>query len=134
MNKRFLMIGFTIGMLVLASLACEASVSTASITRASLTADSASGEPTTVFTPDQTFYYIVELANAPDSTKVKVIWYSVDETGATTEFAEKEVVGGGSPITFNAINNDGPWPTGAYKVELYLNDKLDRTAEFTVEE
>jgi hypothetical protein len=133
MNKRFIMIGLTIGMLVFASLACEASVSTATISSATLTADPASGAETTVFTPDQTFYYIVELANAPDTTKVKAVWYAVDDAGAATQLAEKEVVGSGSPITFNASNSN-LWPAGNYKVELYLNDKLDRTQEFAVEE
>lgn len=133
MNKRLLLICFAIGMLVFASLACEASASTANITSATLTADPAGGSATTVFTPDQTFYYVVELANAPDTTTVKAVWYSVDDSGAASQMAEKEVVGSGTPITFNATNS-GPWPVGAYKVELYLNDKLERTQEFTVQE
>jgi hypothetical protein len=134
MNKRFLMIGLAIGMLAFASLACEASASTATISSATLTADAAGGAETTAFTPDQTFYDVVVLANAPDSTKVKAVWYTVDDAGTATQFAEKEVVGSGSPITFNAANNAGPWPAGKYKVELYLNDKLDRTQEFSVQE
>jgi hypothetical protein len=133
MNKRFLMIGFAIFMLAFASLACEASASTANISSATLTADPAGGAETTVFSPDQTFYYVVDLANAPDSTKVKAVWYAVDDAGAATQLAEKEVVGSGSPITFNASNSN-LWPAGNYKVELYLNDKLDRTQEFSVQE
>src|SRR5690349_7830245 len=133
MNKRLLPIGLAIGMLMFASLACEASASTANITSATLTMDPAGGAATTVFTPDQTFYYVVELANAPDDTKVKAVWYTLDEAGAASPMAEKEVVGSGSPITFNA-SNAGPWPVGNYKVELYLNDKLERTAEFSVQE
>jgi len=133
MNKRLLLIGFAISMLVFASLACEASASTANISSATLTADAAGGAETAVFTPDQTFYCVVVLANAPDSTKVKAVWYSVDDTGAATQLAEKEVVGSGSPITFNA-SASAPWPVGNYKVELYLNDKLDRTLEFAVQE
>src|SRR6185295_14438874 len=100
MHKRLLLIGLAIGMLVFASLACEASASTANISSASLTADSAGGAETTVFTPDQTFYCVVVLANAPDTTKVKAVWYTVDDAGAATSFAEKEIVGSGSPITF----------------------------------
>jgi hypothetical protein len=132
MNKRLLLVGFAIGMLVLSSLACEASASTAAITSATLTADSAGGTATAVFTPDQTFYCVVVLANAPDTTKVKAVWYAVDDAGAATQLAEKEIVGSGSPITFNAAASS-PWPVGKYKVELYLNDKLDRTLELTVQ-
>jgi len=132
MNKRLLMICLAIGVLMLSSLACEASVSTATISSAILTADTATGTETAAFQPDQTFYCVVALSNAPDTTKVKAVWYAVDDAGAATQFAEKEIVGSGSPITFNATNSN-PWPAGKYKVELYLNDKLDRTLEFTVE-
>lgn len=133
MNKRMLLIGFAISMLVFSSLACEASASTANIASAKLTTDNTGASETTSFTPDQTFYLVVDLANAPDTTKVKAVWYMVDEAGAATQIAEKEIVGSGSPITFNASNNAGPWPVGNYRAELYLNDKLDKTLDFTVE-
>jgi len=131
MKNRNLKIGLAIAALVLAAVACEFNASTASIKDAYLTADEASMEKTTEFTQDQPFLFVVDLANAPDSTKVKAVWYSVDEAGAATQFVEKEMVGGQSPITFTATNA-GPWPVGKYKVELYLNDKLDRTVEFSV--
>ncbi len=132
MNKRMLLIGFAISMLVFASFACEASTSTANIASAKLASDSAGTAETTTFAPDQTFYLVVDLANAPSDTKVKAVWYSVDEAGAATQLAEKEIVGSGSPISFNASNSNG-WPVGNYKVELYLNDKLDKTLEFMVQ-
>jgi hypothetical protein len=131
MNKRLLMIGLGISVLILSAVACQFSTSTANISSAILTADSASSTKTAEFTTDQPFYYVVVLANAPDDTKVKAVWYSVDDAGKATQFVEKEIVGSGSPITFSATNS-GPWPVGKYKVELYLNDKLDRTEEFSV--
>jgi hypothetical protein len=133
LNKRTLLISFAIGMLVLASLACDASVSSATITSATLTTDSAGATATTTFTPDQTFYCAVVLANAPDTTKVKAVWYTVDAAAAATKIAEKEIVGSGSPIIFNASNSAGPWPSGNYRVEVYLNDKLDKTLDFAVQ-
>ena len=125
-------IGIALGMLVLASLACETSVSTASISSAKLTTDSAGTAETTTYTPDQTFYLAAVLSNAPSDTKLKAIWYAVDDAGAATNLAEKEIVGGDSPVIFNASNSNS-WPAGKYKVELYLNDKLNQTLEFTVE-
>ena len=133
MNKRVLLIGFSVLMLVFASLACDASVSSAAITSATLTSDSAGATATTSYTPDQTFYCAVVLANAPDTTKVKAVWYTVDDAGAATQIADKEIVGGASPIIFNAANSAGPWPAGKYRVEVYLNDKLDKTLDFTVQ-
>ena len=29
--------------------------------------------------------------------------------------------------------NTGLWPAGKYKVEIYLNDKLDRTLEYAID-
>ena len=133
MHKRLLMIFLAIGMLMLASIACEASASTANITSVVLTADKDNPADTTTFTPDQTFYAIVTLANAPDSTKVKAVWSTVDDAGAATQIAEKEIVGSGSPIIFNATNNAGPWPAGKYRVEIFLNDKSNKTIDFSVE-
>ena len=34
-----------------------------------------------MFSPDQTFYCIVELANAPDDTKLKAVWTAVEVEG-----------------------------------------------------
>jgi hypothetical protein len=134
MTKRLLMICFAIGMLMLASIACEASASTANISSVVLTADPSNPTETTTFTPDQTFYAVVTLANAPDTTKVKAVWSSVDDAGAATQLAEKEIVGSGSPITFNAANNAGPWPAGKYRVEIFLNDKSNKVIDFSVGE
>jgi len=132
-NKRNLLIGFVISLLMLASLACEASASTATISSATLTSDSAGATATTSYAPDATFYCAVALANAPDTTKVKAVWYAVDDAGTATKFAEKEIVGSGTPIIFNASNTAGPWPVGKYRVEVYLNDKLDKTLDFAVQ-
>jgi hypothetical protein len=132
MNKRTLFAMIVIIALALTSVSCEFSVSTASISSAKLTADSTSGVETAVFKPDQTFYDIVSIANAPDTTKVKVVWYIVNDAGVATQIIDKEIVGSGSPIIFNATNANA-WPVSKYKVELYLNDKLDRTQEFSVQ-
>jgi hypothetical protein len=131
MNKRSLMIVFVVGMLALSAMACEFSASTAAVKDAYLAADEAGTQKTTEYTPEQAFTFIVTQANAPDDTKLKAVWYSVDEAGKATQFVEKEMVTGGSPVTFTATNN-GPWPVGKYKVELYLNDKLDRSLDFSV--
>lgn len=131
MKKRNWMILFAMSALALSAIACEFSATTASIKDAYLVTDESSGQKTSSYTQDQPFVFVVEQANAPDDTKVKAVWYSVDESGKATQFVEKEMVTGGSPVTFSATNN-GPWPVGNYKVELYLNDKLNKTVEFTV--
>lgn len=119
--------------LALASLACGGSFSTANISNAYTTANPDGGSPTTVFSQDQVFYLIVELANAPDDTNLKAVWTAVDIEGADPNTLIDEVVftGGDPVVTFN-LSNNGPWPLGRYKVDLYMNDTLDRTIEFEV--
>jgi hypothetical protein len=122
-------------LVLLLGLACNFSASTASIKNAVMTLDEAGSQPANgVFSTTQPFFCQVELANAPDDTKVKAAWTAVDVEGAdaNTAIDETEVESGGT-VTFR-LDNEGPWPVGKYKVDLYLNDKLDRTLEFEVKE
>ena len=119
--------------LLLVVLACGGSVTTASIASAKMAADSNGTQETTVFSQDQTFYCIVELANAPDDTKVKAVWTAVNAEGQEPNLLidQAEATGSGT-LTFN-LTNDQLWPVGTYKVDLYLNDTLDRTIQFEVQ-
>jgi hypothetical protein len=107
--------------LSLAVLAGACSVSTAHIKSAKLTTDKEGTQETAVFAADQVFYCIVQLANAPDDTKA----------APNTKIDATEKTVGDAIITFD-LTNSKPWPKGSYKVDLYLNDKLDRTLEFQV--
>jgi hypothetical protein len=121
--------------MLVVSLACGGSFSTAKISSAKMTADSEGTKETTVFSQDQTFYCIVNLANAPEDTKLKAVWTAVEVEGEQPNLLidQAEMTSGNQNVfTFNLTNNQ-LWPTGKYKVDLYLNDKLDRTLEFTVE-
>jgi hypothetical protein len=120
--------------LVLATLACGFSASTANITKAVMTTDEAGQNETTVFAPTDVFYCIVTLANAPDDTKVKAVWTAVAVEGAdpNTSLMEKEITTGLDTVTFN-LSNNSPWPAGKYKVDILLNDKPAKTLEFEVQ-
>lgn len=129
-NTRVLLV---VTVLIGAALACEFSASTARIGNAYTTANPDSGSATTVFAPDQVFYAIVELKNAPDDTTVKAIWTAVNVEGVEPNFyiAETTLSSGDGTLTFE-LSNDNLWPGGQYKVDLYLNDELDRTLTFEV--
>ena len=90
-------------------------------------------EATKVFSQNEVFYLLVTLENAPDDTVTKAVWYAVDAEGTAknTKIDEAEFTSG-DKITFN-LANDQLWPVGTYKVEIYLNDKLNQTLEFSVE-
>ncbi len=124
-----------VAIMMLSVLACGGSFSTASIDSAKLSTDKEGTQETTVFAPGDTFYCIVTLANAPDDTKLKAVWTAVDVAGEDpdTLIDQAETTASGqNEFTFN-LTNDGAWPTGKYKVDLYLNDTLDKTLEFEVQ-
>ncbi len=126
---------FVMAVWIVTILACGFNVSTANITEAQMAADSNGNTPTTVFAPDDTFYAVVQVANAPDDTTVKAVWVAVEVENVDPDFVigEKELQGGGT-LTFSLSNAEGKiWPAGDYKADIYLNDELDRSLSFTVE-
>jgi hypothetical protein len=132
-NKLFILAAILV--LVAVTLACGASVSTAKISSAIMSADSEGASATTTFSPDQAFYAIVELANAPSDTKLKAVWTAVEVEGEQPDLLidQTEITAGNENVfTFN-LTNDGLWPAGKYKVDIYLNDTLDQTLEFQVQ-
>jgi hypothetical protein len=115
------------------TLACGFSATTANIKDAYMASDEAGTQKTTIFAQDQVFYAVVTLANAPDDTTLKATWYAVDaqDTEPNLKIDEVSTTMSDGTVPFSLVN-DGLWPTGTYKVELYLNDKLDRTLDFEV--
>lgn len=135
MKKSLKPLSLLVGILMLAALACSFNFSTAKINEAVLARDEEGAEPTTVFAPDDTFYLIVDLANAPDDTSVRATWTAVAVEGAdpNTFLDESELTTESGILTYN-LTNDGLWPVGTYKVDLYLNGELERTLDFEVAE
>jgi|CXWK01.1.fsa_nt_gi serine protease Do len=114
--------------------ACEFSATTANVKSATLAADEAGSRPTTTFEPSDTFYLLVDLANAPDDTTVRAVWYAVDVGSAAapnTLIDEASMTTGSAVVTFDLAHDDA-WPPGAYKVDLFLNDELNQTLDFSV--
>jgi hypothetical protein len=126
-------IGVVIMMLLIAALACEFSFSTAKIKSAKLTQDANGQTETTVYAPQDTFYCVVQLENAPDDTKTKAVWTAVQAEGYTPNFKLDEVeFEGGGTITFN-LTSDGSWGAGQYQVDIYLNGDKEKTLTFSVQ-
>ena len=142
--KRFLAFVIVILAATVVLSACEFSVSTANIQQAVLAKDVKGDnfepvDPTSTFPTDQPMLHlVVAVANAPSDTKVKAAWTAVDVgevAPANTLIAETEVTlnaSGNAHFTLS-IPDTGVWPVGKYKVDVYLNDKLDRTVNYTVE-
>lgn len=134
MKQNNLRVVFAVLAIILATLACEFNASTANISDAYMATDNEGANRTTVFAQDEVFYCIVDLANAPDDTTVKVVWYavSVQDTDPNTLIDQFEATSGDGVLPFNLTSN-GLWSIGTYKVEIYLNGTLDRTLDFEVQ-
>jgi hypothetical protein len=134
-NKLFRFAMFVM-VLLLASLACEFSASTANITNAHMSLDEADTQPTTVYPTDaEAFYCYFDLNNAPDDTTVKGVWTLVSADGydPNQEIDSAEISGGDNTYYFSLAGGDAPWPVGDYKIDLYLNDELVETIQFQVQ-
>lgn len=122
-------------MLTLAALACSGSFSTANIADAYMTADEDGTQRTTTYTADQTFYAVVEVANAPEDTSLEVVWIAVNVEGEApdTEIDRVSATTGDLNIwTFN-LSNTALWPSGQYRADIYLNGELDQSLDFSVQ-
>jgi hypothetical protein len=132
-----------IALCVMPALACQFSASTAGITNAVMARDVRGDnfEPvgvTETYAVDQpVIHAVVSVSNAPSDTKMKVVWVAVDVSAAATPnqtLDQTEVtVDGSRNVDFKLIRDSRGWPPGKYKVDIYLNDKLDRTLNFSVE-
>ena len=135
MKKGMFRIVLVVLALALASMACGFNATTANIRDAYMARDNAGLDRTTVFAAEDVFYCIVEVANAPEDTIVKVVWYAVEveNTEPNLLIDEFELTTSDALLPFNLVSNAGLWPSGAYKAEIYLNGTLDRTLDFVVQ-
>ena len=99
-------------------------------------------EPVKSFKPDDTFAVLVFLNEPVIGTQLKAIWTIVDAGGQqdkkilekNIEITPEAITGVEEPnrINFSLSHND-LFPTGDYKIEIYLNDELAKTVEFKIE-
>ena len=95
------------------------------------------GESTTSFAPDEhTVHCVINLNKAKAGTKVKFTWIGVDVEDMKKNDEIKSI-----DYTTNSFENKvhahltlpKDWPKGKYKVEVYINNALDKTISYTVE-
>jgi hypothetical protein len=99
-----------------------------------MAADENGEQPTTVFSPNDTFYCVGYLEDAPDDTKVTAVWIASDVENVEPNSKIKQISarGGSGLFQFNLRPAD-TWPTGEYAVQLYLNDAKDPAKALTFE-
>lgn len=120
--------------LLLLLAACGGGGSEAQISKVTLAKDESGSRGTTVFTPADTFYLIVE-ATGPENTRVKATWTAVNAANVDPNYLIDEVeqtISGDNTVTFDLVS-DTPWPTGDYKVDLSLNGEPFQSVAFRVQ-
>ncbi|HET6822346.1 MAG TPA: hypothetical protein VFH34_06835 [Anaerolineales bacterium] len=136
--KNKYMVLFAVLSLVVSSLACAVGNTELGLTNLRMAFDQDGENPTTTFASTDVFYAVADLANAPQGTNVEAKWTAVNAADTepnlefqtqTLDITEETFTG---TIYFQLSNDDG-WPTGQYKVDLYLNGNLVQTAEFSVQ-
>jgi hypothetical protein len=94
------------------------------------------------FKPTDTLGVLVKLSGPKAGTKVKGVWTVVDAGGMKDKkIFEKEVAMTADVLKTAkekdrvdfTLSHDNPYPTGAYKFDVYLNGELADTVEFEVE-
>jgi len=94
------------------------------------------GDPTTSYEPsDRTVHCVAHLNKAKAGTEVKFVWKAVDVSGiksgeiTTVDYTTKSF----ENKVHAHLTKPADWPSGSYKVEVYINGALDKTVSYTVE-
>ena len=148
-RKRFFTIAIALSTLVavlafpLAGCTGEVSFTTASLSKATMcnSVDSETREPvepTSVFSPDTPeIFCSVSLSNAPSDTEVSSEWIYVEgEMEDASDYLIDEVsiiTDGTRYVSFSIPKPDSGWPTGDYKVVLYLDGTEKTSVTFKVQ-
>ena len=98
-------------------------------------ARAAGGAAVTTFSPaDHGFYAAIELNRIETGLTAKVVWTAVaTSAGQNTEVASKEFTALAGNVINASVELPQDWPTGSYKLDVYLNGALANTTAFTVQ-
>ena len=92
--------------------------------------------PTNVFTPKSAIHVVVTTKSAPANTVYKTIWYATDTNGVApcnTLILSYDGAASGTRNLDFILTPTSIWPTGIFRAEIYVNDKLDSVMDYTVQ-
>lgn len=124
-----------IGLLIIIglSLACNFPTPSTQVENAYLSSDYEGIQATKSFSPENPFNFIVKLSNLTENTPVTAVWTTQEVQGLPPDFVigETKLISGNGIYHFE-LKNEGPWPIGRYKVDLFLNNERNLSLEFEV--
>lgn len=136
MNRRLVLLSLCV-LMVLSLAACGGSAGPVTIQSVKLARDNGGepGETVTSFRPDDhIFHAVVELNRIETGLKVRLTWIAVNAGGQQGfEIDSAEFTGLAVNTIHGQIKLPNDWPAGSYKLDIYLNDTLARSVEFTVQ-
>jgi hypothetical protein len=94
-------------------------------------------DPTTEFGPSATIHAVIAVKKAPAETKFTARWYTTDVGDADDPdklIDETETTAEGSGNLDFSLSPTTSFPEGTYRVEIYINDKLDSLMEYSIVE
>lgn len=87
------------------------------------------------FLSKEVIFAIVTVANAPANTKFRAVFFAVeagDGAQCNVKLGESEQIASGSKNLVFKLQQSKDWLLGTYRVDIYVNDILDHTANFVV--
>ena len=134
-------LALSLGLLILAGLACNYSATTANISDLKLSKDKEGNQATTTFAASDTVYAVATVSNAPGKVKVKgrlaIEDVEGEQAGPIPGLEKTLDLEGSGTATFTFTPPAAGWPKGKYKVEVIMMDdsgqqKDQKSASFSV--
>jgi hypothetical protein len=97
----------------------------------SLTADKTINDKTDSFKPDDTIYASILTEGTAATATLKARWTYQD--GQAVKESKQTIAPTGDARTEFHISKPDGWPTGKYKLEVFLNDSSAATKDFEVQ-
>lgn len=127
------------GLLILAAMsACSAMASKPTVSNIRMTTDETGKTSTSSYAPSDTFYVIADLSSLAVGQLVEAKWYAVNANGiqpnSQIHISDYKYEAGISFVYFKLSTSDGSdWPTGTYRVDVYLDGTKVGEQGFTVQ-
>ncbi len=136
-NKLFVVL--VVAALLISTLACSISSLVGGSPTASnfyMATDNTGSSSTSTYSTNQDFYVFFSVSNIASGTQFEAKWYALDVSGQnpsvpfqTTDYTYQTGV---SQVYFQ-LTNSGGWPTGHYKVEVYMAGAKIGEQDFSVQ-
>jgi hypothetical protein len=124
MNTRKHIILSALSAVIFATLACSSFATGPTTSNFYMASDKAGANKTTTFTTSQDFFVFFDVSGIPDGTKFQAQWFALDvpSQDSTKPFQTTDYTyANGVTTIYFQLTNSGGWPTGHYRVDLYMS-------------